>query len=41
MPLGKDEKLAGRAFREASQAVLDALNEASPPGLRALVYWRV
>lgn len=41
MPLSKDEKAAGRAFRDARQAILDVLNAESPPGVRALVYWRV
>ena len=35
------EKQAGRLFRGARQAALDQLNEASPPGQFALVYWRV
>jgi hypothetical protein len=35
------EKLAGRAFRDAGQAALDKLNEASPPGSFVLVLWRV
>jgi hypothetical protein len=41
MTLTPSEKQAGRAFRDASQAVLDALNEASPPHEFALVFWRV
>jgi hypothetical protein len=35
------EKRAGRAFRDARQAVLDRLNAADPPGVFALVVWRV
>jgi hypothetical protein len=35
------EKKAGRVFREARQAALDARNAADPPGGFALVYWRV
>lgn len=35
------EKQAGRAFREASQVILSALNESSPPGQLALPLWRV
>lgn len=41
MALAPAEKKAGRAFREASQLVLDARNEASPPGQYALVFHRV
>jgi hypothetical protein len=39
--LTPDEKQAGRLFRDVRQASLDQWNEADPPGLRALVYWRV
>jgi hypothetical protein len=35
------EKQAGRAFRDARQAGLDARNAASPPGEFALAVWRV
>jgi hypothetical protein len=35
------EKQAGRAFREARQAALDLLNEASPPDEYVLPFWRV
>lgn len=35
------EKQAGRAFRDVRQAVLDALNEADPPGEFVLPLWRV
>jgi hypothetical protein len=35
------EKKAGRAFRDAAQAALDALNAADPPGQYVLPLWRV
>jgi len=35
------EREAGRAYRAACQAVLDALNRRNPPGLFVLVHWRV
>ena len=41
MPLSAGEKRAGRAFRDACQAVLDARNEKEPPGVLALPLWRV
>lgn len=41
MPLTALEKTAGRAFRDARQAALDARNESSPPGQYVLVWWRV
>jgi hypothetical protein len=39
--LSATEKLAGRAFRDARQAALDALNEASPPDAYVMTFWRV
>jgi hypothetical protein len=41
MTLDPVQKKAGRAFRAARQAVLDALNGREPPGQPVLVYWRV
>jgi hypothetical protein len=41
MPLSDVEKRAGRAFRDARQAVLDARNEQDPPGVFVLPLWRV
>lgn len=41
MPLTTLEKRAGRAFRDARQAALDARNEADPPGVFVLPLWRV
>lgn len=41
MGLTPGEKQAGRAFRDACQALLDARNEASPPKVFALPLWRV
>lgn len=41
MPLTAEEKAAGRAFRDARQAVLDARNAADPPGVFVLPLWRV
>ena len=41
MPLSRTEKQAGRAFRDARQAALDARNEADPPGVFVLPLWRV
>lgn len=41
MSLTALEKQAGRAFRDARQALLDARNEASPPKVFALPLWRV
>jgi hypothetical protein len=41
MPLTPTEKQAGRAFRDARQAVLDTRNEADPPGVFVLPLWRV
>jgi hypothetical protein len=41
MTLSPDEKQAGRAFRDARQAVLDKLNADDPPDQDVLVYWRV
>jgi hypothetical protein len=41
MPLSRTEKQAGRAFRDARQAALDARNEADPPDVFVLPLWRV
>lgn len=41
MPLSYVEKQAGRAFRDARQAALDARNQADPPGVYVLALWRV
>jgi hypothetical protein len=41
LTLTPEQKRAGRLFRDAAQAALDALNEASPPGAAVLVTWRV
>lgn len=41
MGLTPEQKLAGRAFRDARQHALDVLNAASPPGRYALAFWRV
>lgn len=41
MALTALEKQVGRAFRDARQAALDALNEADPPGVFVLPLWRV
>lgn len=41
MPLTALEKQAGRAFRDARQAALDARNKADPPGVFVLPLWRV
>lgn len=41
MPLTPLEKQAGRAFRDASQAVLDARNKSDPPKVFVLPLWRV
>jgi hypothetical protein len=41
MPLSVAEKQAGRAFRDARQAVLDELNERHPPREHVLPLWRV
>lgn len=41
MLLNAAEKQAGRAFRDARQALLDARNEADPPGVFVLPLWRV
>jgi hypothetical protein len=35
------EKQAGRAFRDAAQAVLDSRNRLDPPGVFVLPLWRV
>lgn len=40
MPFTPDEKIAGRWFREQSQAVLDALNNSDPPALLVLPFGR-
>jgi hypothetical protein len=41
MPLSPAERQAGRQYRGARQAALDALNEQDPPGMLALPFWRV
>lgn len=41
MPLSPFEKQAGRAFRGARQAALDALNGREPPGVYVMPFWRV
>jgi hypothetical protein len=41
MPLTALEKQAGRAFRDARQAALDARNEENPPDVSVLPLWRV
>lgn len=41
MPLSYVEKQAGREFRDARKAVLDARNAQDPPGVFVLPWWRV
>jgi hypothetical protein len=41
MPLTALEKQAGRAFRNARQAALDARNDREPPDVFVLPLWRV